>query len=626
MQSTILSRRDLAFMLYEWLDAEALNKRPRFQDHNRETFDAALDTAEQLATELFAPHNKKSDSQEPHVVDGGQVRIIPEVKTALDAFSAAGLMAAGQDYERGGMQLPVVVEKALAAYFTAANVATSAYTFLTMSNANTLLKCGTPDQVRRYVEPMLAGRFFGTMCLSEPQAGSSLSDITTRAVPDPQPGPEGERQFRLTGNKMWISAGEHELAENIVHLVLAKIPGPDGKLIAGVKGISLFIVPKYLVNDDGSLGERNDVALAGLNHKMGNRGTTNCLLNFGENGGAIGYLVGAAHHGLANMFHMMNEARIGVGLGAAVLGYTGYLHALDYARNRPQGRHPAQKDPAQPQLPIIEHTDVRRMLLAQKAYVEGGLGLVLYSARLVDEQQSAETPEAREHAGRLLDFLTPITKSWPSQWCVEANSLAIQVHGGYGYTREYNVEQFYRDNRLNAIHEGTHGIHGLDLLGRKVAMQDGALFKAFGAELRKTVRKVCGSVARPGAVAGVDAEVEAIGAELLAHADALDAAWQAVEEVTRKLYAVGDMNKTLANASIYLEAVGHVVVAWIWLQQALLAAGALHRDAGGDHDFYRGKLQACRYFFRWELPKTAPQLELLASIDTTTLDMRDAWF
>jgi len=623
MASTILSRRDLAFMLYEWLDAEALNKRSRFQDHNRETFDAALDTAEQLATDLFAPHNKKADNQEPHVGDGGRVRIIPEVKTALDAFSAAGLMAAGQDYERGGMQLPVVVEKALAAYFTAANVATSAYTFLTMSNANTLLKCGTPDQVRRFVDPMLAGRFFGTMCLSEPQAGSSLSDITTRAVPDPQPGPEGERQFRLTGNKMWISAGEHELADNIVHLVLAKIPGPDGKLIPGVKGISLFIVPKFLVNDDGSLGARNDVALAGLNHKMGNRGTTNCLLNFGEHGGAIGYLVGNAHQGLANMFHMMNEARIGVGLGAAVLGYTGYLHALDYARNRPQGRHPAQKDPAQPQLPIIEHTDVRRMLLAQKAYVEGGLGLVLYSARLVDEQQSAETPEAREHAGRLLDFLTPITKSWPSQWCVEANSLAIQVHGGYGYTREYNVEQFYRDNRLNAIHEGTHGIHGLDLLGRKVAMQDGALFKAFGAELRKTVRKVRGSVARPGAAAGVDADVEAMGAELLSHADALDQAWQAVEQVTQKLYAVGDMNKTLANASIYLEAVGHVVVAWIWLQQALLAASALD---GADHDFYRGKLQACRYFFRWELPKVAPQLELLASIDTTTLDMQDAWF
>ncbi len=388
-------------------------------------------------------------------------------------------------------------------------------------------------------------------------------------------------------------------------------------------------MPKYLVNEDGSLGERNDVVLAGLNHKMGNRGTTNCLLNFGEGkfkpqgkGGAIGYLVGNPHQGLANMFHMMNDARIAVGLGAAVLGYTGYLHALDYARSRPQGRHPAQKDPAQPQLPIIEHTDVRRMLLAQKAYVEGGLGLVLYSARLVDEQQTAETPEAREHAARLLDFLTPITKSWPSQWCVEANSLAIQVHGGYGYTREYNVEQFYRDNRLNAIHEGTHGIHGLDLLGRKVAAQDGALFRAFGAELRKTVRKVRGSVGAPDAVG---AHLSDISSELLAHADALDAAWQAVEQVTQKLYAAGDMNKTLANASTYLEAVGHAVVAWIWLQQALVAAASLDLDSA-DADFYRGKLQACRYFFRWELPKVEQQLELLASIDTTTLDMRDAWF
>lgn len=613
MDSLILSRRDLAFMLYEWLDAEALTRRARFQDHNRETFDAAIDTAERLATELFATHNKKADSQEPHLVDG-QVRIIPEVKAALDAFSAAGLMAAGQDFERGGMQLPVVVEKALAAYFTAANVATSAYTFLTMSNANTLLKCGTPEQIERYVNPMLEGRFFGTMCLSEPQAGSSLSDITTRALPD------GAQQYRLKGNKMWISAGEHELAENIVHLVLAKIPGPDGKLVPGVKGISLFIVPKYLVNEDGSLGARNDVALAGLNHKMGNRGTTNCLLNFGEKDGAIGYLVGAPGRGLANMFHMMNEARIGVGLGAAVLGYTGYMHALDYARNRPQGRHPAQKDAAQPQLPIIEHTDVRRMLLAQKAYVEGGLGLVLYSARLVDEQHSAETPEAREHAARLLDFLTPITKSWPSQWCVEANSLAIQVHGGYGYTREYNVEQFYRDNRLNAIHEGTHGIHGLDLLGRKVILQDGALFRAFGSELRKTVRKVRGSVGAPDAVGP---GLATISVELLAHADALEQAWHNVEQVTQKLYAVGDLNKTLANASLYLEAVGHVVVAWIWLQQALLAAASL---ANGDTDFYRGKLQACLYFFQWELPKIGPQLELLASIDTTTLDMQDAWF
>lgn len=604
MQSKIFSRRDLEFLLYEWLDVEALTQRERFAEHTRETFDATLDIAEQIATDLYAPHNKKNDQQEPHF-DGETVHINPEVKIALDEFSKAGLMAAGQDYELGGMQLPSTLEKAASAFFSAANVGTSSYTFLTIGNANTLLQYGTPEQIDTFVKPMMAGRFFGTMCLSEPQAGSSLSDITTRAEL------QADGSYRLSGNKMWISAGEHELSENIVHLVLAKAPGPDGKLIPGVKGISLFIVPKKLVNTDGSIGERNDVVLAGLNHKMGHRGTTNCLLNFGEGkfkpqgkAGAIGYLVGEPNKGLSYMFHMMNEARIGVGLGAVTLGYTGYLHALDYARERLQGRHPQSKDPAQPQIPIIEHTDVKRMLLAQKAYVEGGLALVMYAARLVDEEKTGVTEAAREHATMLLDILTPIVKSWPSQWCLEANSLAIQVHGGYGYTREFNVEQFYRDNRLNPIHEGAHGIHGLDLLGRKVVLRDGALFKALGAEIQKTISKA--------------AEVPT----LQPYAKSLGAALQRIAVVTQKLYAAGDLNKTLANATQYLEACGHIVVAWIWLEQALIAVNG----KGHDTDFYQGKLQACRYFYLWELPKAGPQLDLLESIDTTALDMQDAWF
>ncbi|MES2105150.1 MAG: acyl-CoA dehydrogenase [Pseudomonadota bacterium] len=605
MQSKIIPRRDLDFLLYEWLNVESLTERPRFADHSRETFNAAMDTCEQIANDLFAPHNKKNDQNEPHF-DGEVVHIIPEVKTALNAFCEAGLMAAGQDFDVGGMQLPCVVEKAGFAYFKGANVGTSSYPFLTIGNANTLMKCGTPEQIELFAKPMLGGRFFGTMCLSEPQAGSSLSDIVTRAEP------QADGSYRLTGNKMWISAGEHELSENIVHLVLAKVPDENGKLIPGVKGISLFIVPKKLVNADGSLGERNDVVLAGLNHKMGYRGTTNCLLNFGEGkfkpqgkAGAIGYLVGSVHKGLANMFHMMNEARIGVGLGAVMLGYTGYLHSLDYARNRPQGRAPQAKDPAAPQLPIIQHTDVKRMLLAQKAYVEGGLALNLYCARLVDEERSGLTPAARAHALQLLDILTPVAKSWPSQWCLEANNLAIQIHGGYGYTREYNVEQFYRDNRLNPIHEGTHGIQGLDLLGRKVTMQDGAAFEALGAEIQKTIAKAT------------------LEPQLAAYASALAKALQRTATVTRQLYAVGDLNKTLANASLYLEAFGHTVVAWIWLEQALLSLGkAAHHDA----DFYAGKLQACKYFYHWELPKVHQQLDLLASIDTTTLEMQDAWF
>ncbi|MBO4120728.1 acyl-CoA dehydrogenase [Cupriavidus gilardii] len=620
--SLILSRRDLDFLLYEWLDVETLTRIPRYADHSRETFDAALDTCEKIATDLFAPHNKKNDQQEPHF-DGETVTIIPEVKSALKAFCDAGLMAAGQDYELGGMQLPVVVEKAGFAYFKGANVGTSSYPFLTIGNANLLLTHGTPAQIETFVKPELEGRFFGTMCLSEPQAGSSLSDITTRAEYEGE-SPLGA-QYRLRGNKMWISAGEHELSDNIVHLVLAKIPGPDGKLIPGVKGISLFIVPKYLVNPDGSLGERNDVVLAGLNHKMGYRGTTNCLLNFGEGTryrpggkpGAIGYLVGQPHQGLACMFHMMNEARIGVGLGAVMLGYTGYLHALDYARNRPQGRPvgPGGKDPSSPQVKLIEHADVRRMLLAQKSYVEGGLALNLYCARLVDEERAAATAgDTAEHQrlALLLDILTPIAKSWPSQWCLEANSLAIQVHGGYGYTREYNVEQFYRDNRLNPIHEGTHGIQGLDLLGRKVVMKDGAAFKALGQVVQASIER---------AMASGDAS-------LGTHANALAARVARLADVTAQLWAAGDPAVTLANASVYLEAFGHVAVAWIWLEQAMLAHTALAALPSGhaDADFYRGKLAAADYFFRWELPKVGPQLDLLATLDRTTLDMQDAWF
>ncbi|HWH32069.1 MAG TPA: acyl-CoA dehydrogenase family protein, partial [Egibacteraceae bacterium] len=435
MSSLLLSRRDLDFLLYEWLEVEHLSKRARFADHGRETFDAVLDLAARVAEEQFAPHNKAADEHEP-TFDGERVSLIPEVKQALDAFAQTGLLAAGFDYDVGGMQLPQVVAMATLAWFQAANVGTGAYPFLTIGNANLLLAHGSPEQVATFVRPMVEGRWFGTMCLSEPQAGSSLSDITTRAEP------RGDGSYRLFGNKMWISGGDHELSENIVHLVLARIPGSP----PGVKGISLFVVPKYLVEADGSLGERNDVVVAGLNHKMGYRGTVNTLLNFGEGRhtpggepGAVGYLVGEPNRGLAFMFHMMNEARVGVGGGATALGYTGYLKSLRYARERTQGRPVSGKDPLAPMVPIVEHADVRRMLLAQKAYVEGALALILYCAKLVDDSKTAETQQEREAAHLLLDTLTPIAKSWPSQWCLEANSLAIQIHGGYGYTREYDV-------------------------------------------------------------------------------------------------------------------------------------------------------------------------------------------
>lgn len=570
MKSTILSRRDLDFLLYEWLRVEELTSRERFAEHSRETFDGVLDLCEQVAERYFAPHNKLSDAHEPQF-DGTTVTVIPEVKEAIDAFAKADLLGMSFDAELGGAQLPVTVAQAGFAWISAANTSSSGYVMLTVANANLIAKFGTPAQIDTYVRPMLAGRFTGTMALSETQAGSSLADITTRAEP------QDDGSYRLTGSKMWISGAEHELSENIINLVLAKIPGGP----AGTKGISLFIVPKFLVGADGSVGRRNDVAISGLNHKMGQRGITNTVLNFD---GAVGYLVGEPHRGLTYMFHMMNEARLGVGMGAVALGYTGYLKSLQYARERPQGR--LVKDPASPQVPIIEHADVKRMLLAQKAYVEGALGLALYCAKLADEEDTA-----------LLDILTPIAKSWPSQWCLEANSLAIQVHGGYGYTREYDVEQHYRDNRLNPIHEGTHGIQSLDLLGRKVTQNGGASLAALGERIAATV-----------AAAGDDP----LAAQL-------DAAWQRLVTVTAGMFASGDVEAAMANSAVYLEAFGHIVIAWIWLEQYLACAG-------NDGDFYAGKRQAARFFFRYELPKTAAQLDLLESLDRTTLEMEDAWF
>ncbi len=598
MASLVMSRRDLDFCLYEWLDVEGLTARDRYAQHSRETFDAVLDLAETVAVRHFAPHNKLADAEEPRF-DGTRVHLVPEVEEALKVYADSGFVGATMDEGLGGMQLPRVVAAAASTWFQAANCGTAGYPFLTTGNAHLLAAHGSPELVDRFVRPMVEGRFFGTMCLSEPQAGSSLADVATRAEPQP------DGTWRLRGTKMWISAGDHELGENIVHLVLARTVGAP----PGVKGISLFAVPKHLVNDDGSIGERNDVVLAGLNHKMGFRGTTNTVLGFGEGRhrpggrpGAVGYLVGEQHRGLACMFHMMNEARIGVGLGAAALGYTGYLKSLDYARTRLQGRPVEAKDPAMPPVPIIRHADVRRMLLAQKAYVEGGLGLVLFAARLADEQATAPQADAATRAGQLLDVLTPVVKSWPSQWCLAANDLAIQVHGGYGYTREYDVEQHYRDNRLNPIHEGTHGIQGLDLLGRKVVADEGA-------GLRLLVGRVLDTTAR----------AEALGEEYAEGAAAVRRAAERLLVTTVKVWSAGDVSVSLANSSTYLEATGHIVVAWVWLEQVLATAGK-------EGDFYAGKRQAARYFLRHELPRTDAQLDLLESLDRTTLDMREEWF
>lgn len=599
--SSVIDRCMLDFLLHEWLNLDDLLEREAYSDHSRASVRAMLDTAEKLSANHFLPFYKKADQHEPWQDEDG-AHVIPEVRSAIAAYADAGFSAAPFPQELGGLGVPFLVHNAAMAYFSAANISLAAYALLSVGNAGIIGAYGTLKQIETFMAPQLEGRWTGTMALSEPQAGSSLADITTRAVADglDELGP----RYRISGTKMWISAGDHDASDNIVHLVLAKIPGSDGKPIPGTKGISIFIVPKILPD-----GGRNDVVLAGLNHKMGNRGTTNTLLNFGEatrfhpqgGDGAIGWRVGEIGQGLPIMFRMMNEARIGVGLGATMLGYRGYRLALDYARTRPQGRRIATRDSASRQVAIIEHPDVKRMLLASKAYSEGALALILYCSKLVDDSRTARTEAERQHAEAILGLLTPVAKTWPSEYGLAANDLAIQVHGGYGYTRDFDVEQLYRDNRLNAIHEGTTGIQAMDLLGRKIIRDGGATFSIFTDMVTK-------------AAAGTPAD-------FTVEATALQTAMADLTAALRALRAANDETEMLSNATNFLSAFGHIVLGFIWLTiVTTLASVETAPDAAA------GKKAAARYFFAFEIPKVTSWLSPIHTGNRLTVTMQDSWF
>ncbi|MBX3133729.1 MAG: acyl-CoA dehydrogenase [Gemmatimonadaceae bacterium] len=595
----MLPRRDLDFLLYELLGADALATRPRHEGQGREIYDAVLDTAEGVAREYYAPNRKANDQQEPEIRDG-KVVLQPGVKPAWNATADAGIIAATHDESRGGLQLPHVIASAAIAHLEAANIGTASYPMLTAGASNLLAAFVSEEQLARWLPPLLTGRFSGTMALTEPDAGSSLADLRTKAIPQP------DGSYRIEGTKIWISGGEHELTENIVHLVLARIEGAP----AGTKGISLFIVPRKLVGPDGSAGADNHVTLGGLIHKMGWRGTTSTLLNFGERGACVGELLGKPHHGLAYMFHMMNEARIGVGRAATAMGYAAFRSALDYAQQRRQGRVPGEKDPSKPPVAIIEHADVRRMLLVAKTAAEGSLHLVLYCARLVDEQQTVADDAARTRATRLLEALTPIAKTWPSVYCQEGISAAVQVMGGYGYAREYDVEQLYRDNRLNQIHEGTNGIQALDLLGRKVTQDQGACFHALLEDLQRMASGATSAALAP------------LAAQLQEAAKRMTSVTQSLVRAIQSEPARG-----LANATAYLELVSRVVYAGLWLEQATVAERALASGAGlSDVAFYEGKLQAAKFYFGFELPKHEADAALLLRNDPAAFEMRTEWF
>ncbi|TNE37811.1 MAG: acyl-CoA dehydrogenase [Sphingomonadales bacterium] len=555
-------QREVEFIIFDWLG-----------DEDQETGQAVLDLSQRLANDMFAPHYRLGDTHEPELVDG-RVRVSQASKDAMAAYAELGLFGASFAPEIGGMDLSQLTVSASYLMFAAANLSTAAYIMLTAANARVIATFATPAQVEHFAGPQMEGRWFGTMCLSEPNAGSSLADITTRATPDGSDG-LGER-YRVFGQKMWISGGEQDISENIVHLVLAKAVDSDGKVGSGTAGISLFLVPRILPD-----GSPNDVVVAGLNHKLGYRGIPNCALNFGEgdlqpNGaaGAVGWRIGAEGEGLRQMFLMMNEARIGVSLGAAAVGYRAFRQSLTYARERVQGK-PADSERGGGNVAIIDHPDVQRMLMQQKCYCEGALALTLYAAHLSERKEEG-----------LLSLLTPIVKSWSSAWTLRANDLAIQIHGGYGYTRDFDVELLWRDNRLNPIHEGTNGIQAIDLLERKILRGDGVATVELGSRIAATAQR---------------ARQHQDMADL---AESLLTGWNRIQTTVQFLRGV-ERRQRLFHASPFLDAMGHVVVAWLLLDQLLV-------NPKNDGIHMRAKKRACRWFFASELPSISGWIAAMA--------------
>ena len=602
MAKQFYSPRDLRFHLYEVLDADHLTRFPYFADHDRESFGMVLDAAGQISETLLKPLLTVMDRDEPQLV-AGKIKVHPQMGPIIRKFGEDGWINAPFSYDEGGQQLPATIMNAATFVFGAANYSSSVFPFLTTGAANLLRSFGSPEVVSQFTPPMYAGRWQGTMALTEPDAGSSLSDITTSAEPIDEPGLGSAGAFRIQGQKIYISAGDHDAVENVVHLMLAKIKGGP----VGAKGISLFAVPQKRVVGDTLVD--NDVVTAGVYHKMGYKGAPIAHLMVGSSNGTIGYLVGEPNQGLRYMFQMMNEARVGVGMNAVSIGTAAYYASLEYARERPQGRHIGEKNPALPQTPIIRHADVKRMLLFQKSVLEGSLGLLLYCSYLSDVAHAGEGDEKTD-AALLLDLLTPIAKSYPSEMGTLTTSAAVQILGGTGYTTDFPVEQFYREARIHPIHEGTTGIHGLDLLGRKVTMQNGRAVQLLVAEVQKVL---------------IDARQHSA---LVPVADQLTAALGVLDTVTKHLLSLAptDPEAFLSDATLYLELFGIVVLAWQWLRQATVATAKLPDAHGDDVDFYHGKLMAARYFYEYELVKIHSLSKRLQSGDRVTVDMKNEWF
>ena len=593
------SERNLKFVLYEVHDVESLTQYDYYAEHNRKMFDMVLKAAGKLGKDLLFPVFEEMDRNQPQLVDG-EVQVHPEVRKMMKEFGEGGWITARVPFELDGEQLPHLIADACEYIFQCANYSANAYLGLTAGAANLIETFGSKELYDSFTPKMYQGQWQGTMALTEPEAGSSLSDITTTAEPTDQ------GYYTIKGQKIFISAGDHNGVDNVVHLMLAKIAGAP----PGVKGISLFVVPKKRLDKNGRLVS-NDVVTSGVYHKLGYRGCPIVQLSLGDKNDCRGWLVGEPHNGLKYMFLMMNGARVGVGLGAASMATAAYYAALEYSKTRRQGRKVSQKDPTQPPIPIIEHADVKRMLLFQRAVIEGAVSLLMQCSKYLDLQHVVNDKE-KEKYNLLLEILTPIAKTYPSEMGIHAISQGLQCLGGSGYCDDYPLEQYYRDSRIHPIHEGTTGIQAMDLLGRKVIMQNGQAFMLFISELQ----------------AAISAAAEF--SELQHPAQQLRNALTSLQAITKHLLEIAQKQNPeyfLADATLYLELFGIVAIAWQWLLQGIAVQKALKDGAKKkDHDFYHGKMFALRYFYGYELPKTLGLTERLKQADGMTVDMRTAFF
>lgn len=597
MADRFASRKNIDFMMNEVFNVASLNRFPYFKDHDEETFKMVLDTAQKISEEMMFPYFKDMDINPPYW-ENGKVHVHKALVPYLKEMGEGGWIQSEKPYDIGGQQLPLTIKLLASFLFGAANYSMQVYPMLTGGAANLIYQFGSQETKDTYLEKMYSGKWQGTMALTEPDVGSSLGDITTSAEATDQ------GYYLIKGQKIFISAGNSDVVDNVVHLMIARLK--DGP--AGVPGISLFVVPEYRINEQGGL-EYNDVQCGGIEHKMGYKGSPICQLTMGEAKDCRGWLVGEEGKGLAQMFKMMNEERINVGMGALGKISGAYYAALEYAQQRKQGRKPDQKDPTTPMVELIEHADIKRMLLLQKAVLEGALALGI---QLTIYQDLVTVGEDAEENEMLVDFLIPILKTYPSEMGILTTSAAIQIHGGYGFCGDFPVEQYYRDIRIDPIHEGTTGIQGQDILGRKVNMKKGKAFELYIREIEKTM-----------------AEATAFP-ELQKQVSYLNEAVQLMKDVTAELLAkkAHITNEAfLADAVLYLDFMSQIAIAWQWLKLMTVSEKALNgQSSDRDKAFYQGKIFTGRYFFDYELIKIHSLAIRLRSDDKVTVEMTREYF